>query len=140
VNVATHEAAHAVVGLLLGEDVEKVTIVPDGPVLGSAKFVSFPDDRKADYEARLRAQAIASLAGLCAHPEGCDGDRESAEEAAFSLGGSEESISRLYAQWKVEAKRMLEENARRVDAVRAALEQHGTLTGAQVQAILDATL
>lgn len=137
-NVATHEAAHAVVGLLLGEELVEVTIVPNGAVLGRALFADLPDEYQPDFERRLRGSAIASLAGPCANPEGCTDDYAAAVSAALRLGGSEESSSRLIEEWTAEAERMLNENAGKVIAVRGALERRGTLTGLEVRAILAA--
>ena len=64
-SIARHEAAHAVVGLLLGEDLVEVTIVPEGDMLGRALFANLPDEYEPEFESRLRASAIASLAGPC---------------------------------------------------------------------------
>jgi Peptidase family M41 len=131
--LAYHEAGHAVVGYVLGLDLERVTIVPDDSTLGHCRYRDWEIHAVAeDLDAHLLltlAGAVAEEIAVGAPSRGADERR--AMRLARMRGDSEaEACERLaWARWQV--RRFAEGHWPVFKALAAALRKQRELEGSQ---------
>jgi hypothetical protein len=151
---AYHEAGHAVAAFHLGRPISRVTITPDGNVLGSVRHYPIrgkwlqPDvviDTRT--EKFLEASITVLLAGPSAERKargrwnhtGASSDRERAGDLAFRLVGSEKQLQRYWA-WREQIASDLWENAyvwEQVQRLAAELLKRKTMSGRAVREVLE---
>lgn len=107
-SVATHEASHAVIAMVTGAGVVSATVIPDGDTLGSVR-VGRPD-----------ATVAAAHFGV--------GDGHDRMVVRF-LGVDEDAASRA-------AQGILRCNTDKVDAVAGLLDEKGTVSGSEIEAVI----
>lgn len=150
--VAIHEAGHAVALVLLGREVVSVTIMPDGDVLGETAQAPpdpVPDMDDDAWDEWLTGNAVYLLAGHEAErrvsaPEefGIEGvvdhDWSKATKMVREVAGQyEERQWALLNRSLAEARVLLARNWSSVEKVADELRRKGTLSGADVSALLD---
>jgi hypothetical protein len=162
IGVAHHEAAHAVVGTLLGIEHEYVELIEeDGGVRGFTRDVppqwlkdwvashgtNALDDGQRAY---LHAYMVATLAGALADRQfrdvlGPDNDQDPRSDVgqvstmlwAVVGGDDKEPVQCAMDRLREETAALLEKHWSQVQVVAAALTQRRRLTGAEVAALLD---
>jgi hypothetical protein len=149
-HIAFHEAGHAVVGRVLNMPCGLVTIVPDEALIGHAEIGderSILDEwrcqgRQRSEAAMFRAQILAGMAGREAEVvilgDARGESRYDREEIARLLNevtaGSH--VERLEVRLRSWTRTLCQRHAHRIDAVAEALLREGTLSDAQVRALI----
>ena len=131
--VAEHEAAHAVVGYVLGEALVSVTVVPTLEARGLCQFAPAPSTEVA-AEAWLRNQLIIALAGRAmTGGDGAAGDDDNVYHCARQLAGSAPEDAPVVAQLITdaydEAKTLVEDWRFAIGDLAKYLDCWGTLEG-----------
>ncbi len=133
-----HESGHAVVGYLLGLELEQVTIIPNKTSLGQCHY--------RDWEARelaadLNASLVLTLAGAVAEEIATGrpsrgGDMGRALELAAACCRNEAEAERRIADARAVAARLLERHWAAVKLLSAALKKQRQLDGAVAARII----
>ena len=155
-NTAVHEAGHAVVSRAVGRALDKVTIEPDDEAFGRCTGVPFPSDFHPDLagyddEIRQRVEAviIASCAGGIAQSRvdadadrvlrGAEYDENNAQTMAqYASGGNDDEASVYVTRLRERARSLVfdPEWWSAIEALATELLSHPTLTGDQVEAVI----
>jgi hypothetical protein len=123
----THEAAHAVVGLVLGLPISQVTREVEEWDLDGSVGVSFPADyTPAAYPDLAEAQSIVSLAGPLAEERltgtidfaGARGDLEGVFQCAEAIAGEDGNTFELVRAWQRRASALVVEHWREIEVGR----------------------
>ena len=147
---ATHEAGHAVVGLLLGKPLDFVTIEPDVDAGNAGHAITDHRDPYADLggeDWNLMIRAITGYAGHMAtirlgYNEDCveagaENDYRSAAFACDSIaGGDDDRCAELRRAVTDTARLMVDMCWPQIKLLASALEEQRTLTGAEVTELL----
>jgi Peptidase family M41 len=137
--LAYHEAGHAVVGYVLGLEIEQVTINPSETSLGQCRYRGWDDE---EAGADLDTQLLFILAGAVAEEIAMGAASRSADERkALGLArlrdDSEEEAARRAAGVRWLTARFLERHWPVVKALAMALRKHRDLDGPQATGIID---
>jgi ATP-dependent Zn protease len=160
--VAIHEAGHAVVALALDHVIGTVTIEPNfelseaGSVVVSDPFQTWAlwesRGKFRDFDVVLRARALIKMAGAEAEVEffgscqGGDGDdREEVHDALYRVGVAGPAVARMvdsdaiYARYEPRLRRWTRALVRRhrtkIDRIARALLERKTLSGEEIEAL-----
>ena len=148
---AYHEAGHVVAHWLFGVPIERITIIEGddyaGAVLGPALHIQLAEasDDSQEVVRKLRQAIVLYLAGVEAQhyydpqtvqPWQSEEDLENTLEVLWHMGYLPERLEVIYRELSEEAVRLVRENWQRVQAVAAALLEHGEMTGADVYSLL----
>jgi ATP-dependent Zn protease len=133
---AYHEAGHAVIALVLGRPIHRVTILADKDQLGSCAFGKPVFRPSEDW---LEREALIALAGLAAEArfsgvyelQGAARDRRYVSTLALQRTGDERKAERLERRLLAKTENLLaqEENWSAVERIAAELLRVGTLSG-----------
>lgn len=152
---AIHEAAHAVVGLLLGSPLESVTIKSDDETGSAGHTIHWPGSPYSDrggYDWNLMVRAITCYAGHAATRHfGYDEDYVEAacekdyRDAAFAIdsiaGGHEDRVEELQNAALATARMMVGLSWNEIEVVADVLVTQRNLSGSEVEEVLtDLTL
>jgi hypothetical protein len=137
--LAYHEAGHAVVGYVLGLEIEQVTINPSESSLGQCRYRGWDDD---DAGADLDTQLLFILAGAVAEEIAMGAMSRSADERralglALMREGSEDEAARRAANVRWLTTRFLARHWPVVKALAIALRKHRDLDGPQATGIIN---
>jgi hypothetical protein len=148
---AYHEAGHAVLSWVVGLEMDRASIEPQGSSLGRVSFIDI--EHMEAYDEVMHRYLVSSYAGVKAvelytgRPTALDdpntdarvegSDWDSIIALTQTLAGHEESEQvALQEQAEEQAQRILRENWRGVEAVAEALLKHRTLDSAHLSRIL----
>jgi len=133
---AFHEAGHAVVALLMGRAVQRVSIEPDTTRLGKCEFGKGTFRKPKDL---LEADVLVLLAGVAAEARvsgeyawgGASQDLKSARRLTRSRAGSERQAERLERRLLDKVEHLLADAAHwsAVEVIAAELLAHRTISG-----------
>ncbi len=144
-NVATayHEAGHAVVALVLGRPVQRVSILPDRVRLGHCEFKKGKFKPSEDW---LEREILIALGGVAAEARltgeyawgGASQDYRYVHGLAVQRAGAKQA-PRLEQRLLAKAEHILgqESNWRAVELIAAELLVHGVLSGRAAQHFFD---
>lgn len=153
--IAIHEAGHAVMAYLCGRRLGAISAIPHGEILGELEyrgFTSFPARSLDDARARrkLETEIMIAMAGLAAeyvHPgpvdrPGAVADLQRALNIALATSADPEEATAFINWLFVRARNRLRVPAcaRAIKALAAVLVRRGSLTGAEVRALLQRSL
>jgi ATP-dependent Zn protease len=154
IDVAHHEAAHAVVAVVLDVPLDEVTIVPSGDAAGSTThpsplMVDDPDPypTRSSLAKLVKAMATGQYAGRAAdRRRGCEEERKYAadDENAWELlcnyvrvrGATNEAYNRLVQRLRREADRLVAAHWPQVEALARVLLERKTMSGEEVLAVV----
>ncbi len=141
---AIHEAGHAVMALLMGRPVQKVSIVPKTRRLGA---VTMQKGRSKPTKDLLEADLLILLAGMAAEArcsgkynlQGAAQDLQMAEKLALHRGGNPKQASKVIGKALDKTNHLLsqEENWAAVKAIAKELLEHQTISGRSAKHHLD---
>jgi hypothetical protein len=148
--IAIHEAAHAVIGELLGCPVESVTIVADEDAGNLGNAVHFHGDPYSDpggYDWNLAVRAITNYAGHMAtvrlgydddfETAGADNDYSAATDAISGIsGGNSEKADVLQEQLLDTTRLMVEMAWDSIEIIADYLEKSQTIDGTDIPKLL----
>lgn len=132
---AYHEAGHAVLALILGRPVQRVSVLPDREKLGHCQFGKGVFRPSEDW---LEREILIALGGLAAEARhsgvygwgGASRDRRYVEELAVQRAG-ERRAERLQRRLLAKAEHLLADEGhwRAVELLVAELLRHGSISG-----------
>lgn len=133
---ATHEAGHAVMALLLGRNVQRVSVEPNRSRLGACELKK--DSSRASKDP-LEADALILLAGMIAesrmtghfNTSAARSDLNAVQKLAEYRGGGEKQVDRLFRRWMDKADHCLDQPHARfaIQAIAAQLMIHSKISG-----------
>ena len=138
--IAYHEAGHAVVNLVIGYKVTKATIRPRYSLLGRVNFDGRVSDDKVDEAiAKIKSNLAGPLAEQLINPEqfdnlilnGSRGDWQRVRRAAQQIANG--MIDRLIRDTHA----LVQEHRSAIERIAAALLEHETLTGKEIEGLFD---
>lgn len=143
-HLALHEAAHAVVSIVLGEQISYVTIIADDAIAGASGTVLPADYSPKAYPALAENNIVGCLAGIAAEQQltgtfdlaGARLDLEEAFATADEIGTDLPGV--LVRRCQERARELVAEHWQAIEAVAAALkrEPSGTLLRADLDRII----
>lgn len=133
---AYHEAGHAVMALLVGRTVQKVSIIPSQNRLGA---VTMQKGRSKQVQDKLEAEMLILLAGMAAEGrksgrynlQGAAQDLRHVEQLALSRAGNPKQATKLIHKTLDKTQHMLSHKANwaAVKAIAAELLEHESISG-----------
>lgn len=133
---AYHEAGHAVMALLVGRSVQKVSIIPSQNRLGA---VTMQKGRAKQVQDKLEAEMLILLAGLAAEGrksgqynlQGAAQDLRHVEQLALSRAGNPKQATKLIHKTLDKTQHMLSNKSTwtAVKAIAAELLEHESISG-----------
>lgn len=133
---AYHEAGHAVMALLMGRSVQKVSIIPSESRLGACKVQK---GRSKQVKDKLEAEVLILLAGMVAegrksgryNTQGASQDLKNVEKLAMSRAGSMKAAQKFFRKMLDKTQHLLSDEAtwKAVKDVAAELLEHKSISG-----------
>lgn len=133
---AYHEAGHAVMALLMGRSVQKVSIIPSQNRLGAC---SIQKGRAKQVKDKLEAEMMILLAGMAAEGrksghyniEGASQDLRGVEKLAMARAGNARQATKLIHKTLDKTQHLLSNKAtwKAVKVIAEELEKHEAISG-----------
>lgn len=133
---AYHEAGHAVMALLMGRSVQKVSIIPSQNRLGSC---TIQKGRTKKVQDKLEAEMLILLAGMAAegrksgryNVQGASQDLRGVEKLALARSGNAKQASKLIHRMLDKTQHLLSDKAtwKAVKAIASELLEHESISG-----------
>ena len=133
---AYHEAGHAVMALLMGRSVQKVSIIPSQNRLGA---VTMQKGRSKQVQDKLEADILILLAGMAAEGRksgqynlgGAKQDLQMVEKLALSRAGNPKQATKLIQKTLDKTQHILSQKANwlAVKIIAQELVEHGSISG-----------
>lgn len=133
---AYHEAGHAVMALLMGRSVQKVSIIPSQNRLGA---VTMQKGRSKQVQDKLEADILILLAGMAAEGRksgqynlgGAKQDLQMVEKLALSRAGNPKQATKLIQKTLDKTQHILSQKANwlAVKKIAQELVEHGSISG-----------
>lgn len=133
---AYHEAGHAVMALIMGRSVQKVSIIPSQNRLGAC---TLQKGRSKQVQDKLEAEMLILLAGMAAegrksgryNVEGAAQDLRGVEKLALARSGNAKQASKLIHRMLDKTHNLLSDKAtwKAVKAIAAELQKHESISG-----------
>lgn len=133
---AYHEAGHAVMALLMGRAVQKVSITPSQNRLGAC---TLQKGRSKQVQDKLEAEMMIFLAGMASEGRksghynlaGASQDLRSVEKLAMARSGNAKQAQKLIHRMLDKTQHLLSDKAtwRAVKAIAAELQEHESISG-----------
>ncbi len=133
---AYHEAGHAVMALLMGRNVHRVSVKPKQSRLGECELRK---DKTRQTKDPIEADALIMLAGMVAESRftgkynaaAAQTDLQAVQKLAEFRGGGERQIAKLFRRWMDKAEHLLDQPPQRfaIDAITQQLIEREKISG-----------